>query len=217
MLLKVEKNVHDLKIGVVGSRASCFTDVLEKNKINYNLIKVKDIDDSYDLVFESGLYKIIPADILNKPSIGVIGTHETPLPEGQGFAPIQWSVLNRRKHLVVTLYKLDPGVDSGRIINQINKPITRLDTIKTLDNKRKEAISEAFQLFIDEIEQGYIVLREQTGTPSYSPRRTPDSCELDVNKNLEELWDEIRICDNEKYPAWFRIDGKKIIIRYTIT
>ena len=115
------------------------------------------------------------------------------------------------------MYKLDSGVDTGKIINQINKPITRLDTIKTLDNKRKEAISEAFQLFIDELEQGYIVLREQTGTPSYSSRRTPDSCELDINKNLEELWDEIRICDNEKYPAWFRIDGKKIIIRYTIT
>lgn len=216
MILHIDKNISDLKIGITGARADCFAKILDKEKIQYEKIKVKDINNSYDLIFESGLYRIIPPNILKLPKIGVFGTHETPLPEGRGFCPLQWSVLNKREHIVVTLYKLDENIDEGKIVNQINKPIAKLDTIEILDEKRKQAISEGFQLFIDELYQGVIVLRNQTGTPSYSPRRTPNSCELDINKKLIDLWDEIRICKNEEYPAWFIIDDKKIVLKYEI-
>jgi len=216
VVLQLGKQISDLKIGIVGSRSDCFSKILDKEKIQYDKIKVRQIDSSYDLIFESGLYRIIPPEILKLPKIGIFGTHETPLPEGRGFCPLQWSVLNKREHIVVTLYKLDENVDNGKIVNQTYKPIANLDTIKILDQKRKEGISEGFQLFIDELRQGFIVLRDQTGTPSYSEQRTPDSCELDVSKRLADLWDEIRICNNEEYPAWFMIDDTKIIIKYEI-
>ena len=216
MILKLDKHFSKLKIGVVGGRAQCFANVLDREKINYDLIKVNQIDESYDLVFESGLYRIIPKTILQKPKIGIFGIHETPLPEGRGFAPLQWSVLNKREHLVVTFYKLDEDVDNGKIVSQSYQPIEKTDTIKELDIKRKDGIEESFQVFINELKQGYIVLRNQTGKPSYSPKRTPESCELDVQKKLIDLWDDIRICDNDKYPAWFTVDGKKIIIKYSV-
>ena len=216
MILKLNKHFHKLKIGIVGARSRCFANVLDKEKIKYNLIKVNQIDESYDLIFESGLYRIIPKTILKLPKLGVFGIHETPLPEGRGFAPLQWSILNKREHLVVTFYKLDEDVDNGMIVSQSYQPIDKTDTINILDEKRKKGIEEAFQIFIDELKQGYIVLRNQTGKPSYSARRTPESCELNIEKKLVDLWDEIRICDNEKYPAWFTINDKKITIRYEI-
>ena len=216
MIFHLDKNISKLKIGIVGARSDCFAKVLDREKIKYERIKVKDIDDSYDLIFESGLYRVIPSRILELPKIGVFGTHETPLPEGRGFCPLQWSVLNKREHIVITLYKLNENIDDGKIVNQIYKPITKLDTIKVLDQKRKQAITEGFQLFINELREGVIVLRDQTGVPSYSPRRTPDSCELDTQKKLIDLWDDIRICDNEKYPAWFKINDKKILLKYEV-
>ena len=127
MLLKINKPLSKLKIGIVGSRSDCFSSVLEEKNIKYKVLKVKEIDESYDLILESGLYRVIPDEILKKPKIGIIGTHETPLPEGRGFAPIQWSVLNKREHLVITLYKLNIGVDDGEIINQVRKPIAKLE------------------------------------------------------------------------------------------
>ena len=33
---------------------------------------------------------------------------------------------------------------------------------------------------------------------------------------LIDLWDNIRICDNEKYPAYFYIEGKKITLKYEV-
>ena len=46
MLLKVDRPVNKLKIGVVGSRSACFTEVLDDYKIPYNRIKVREIDES---------------------------------------------------------------------------------------------------------------------------------------------------------------------------
>jgi methionyl-tRNA formyltransferase len=216
MIVKLDKNVSDLKIGLVGSRSACFAKTLKARGIKFQHITSDDIDETYDLVFESGVYHIIPESVLAKPLYGVIGTHETPLPEGKGWAPIQWSVLNNRKNLTITLYKLDGGVDSGEIINQVNVPILKHDTLDTLNKKRENGISQSFQLFLDELEQGYIVLRDQTGAGSYHKRRSLSSCELDPTTPLIDLWDEIRICDNDEYPAFFLLGNKKVILRYEV-
>lgn len=216
MIVKIEKNISDMKIGLLGTRSNCFSRVLDRYRIEYSKVEIDEIDQSYDLIFESGVYKIIPEEILLLPTYGVIGIHESPLPEGRGHAPIQWAVLNSRKNLTITLYRLNKGVDSGQIINQHNVPILQEDTLIELNEKREKGISECFQVFLDEIISGYMVLRDQSGKGSYHKKRSLDSCELDLKYNLEVLWDHIRICDNEKYPAWFRVGNKKVILRYEV-
>ena len=118
--------------------------------------------------------------------------------------------------MVITLYKLNKGIDSGQIICQYNVPFAKTDTLPILNQKRRNGIEKCFQIFIEELKAGYIVLREQSGTGSYHKKRTPLSNELDVEKKLSDLWDEIRICDNDSYPAWFKIHNKKIILRYEV-
>ena len=54
---------------------------------------------------------------------------------------------------------------------------------------------------------------EQKGKSNYNRKRMPDDAELDSSKTLLELWDLIRICDNEAYPAWFVVDGEKFILK----
>ena len=218
MVIEINKTIQDLKIGLYGTRIDCFANVLIKNNINFQQITdIDDIDETYDFVFESGVYKIIPEKILLLPKFGFIGTHETPLPEGKGHAPIQWTVLNKRRNMTITLYKLNKGIDSGQIICQHNVPLCKTDTLEVLDRKRKKGIEECFEIFIKELKSGYIVLRQQAGSGSYHKKRTWLDSQLDVDKKLIDLWDEIRICHNQDYPAWFIIDNKKIIIRYEVT
>tara|TARA_Y100000593_G_C4252168_1_gene307755 strand:- start:343 stop:1038 length:696 start_codon:yes stop_codon:yes gene_type:complete len=217
MIVKIEKNISDMKIGILGTRADCFSRVLDRYKVEYSKIEIDEIDKSYDFIFESGVYKIIPEDILSLPTYGIVGIHESPLPEGKGHAPIQWAVLNGRKNLTITLYRLNRGVDSGQIINQHNVAILKEDTLTELNRKRESGISECFKVFLDEIISGHMVLRDQSGKGSYHKRRDLNSCELDLEEKLGDLWDNIRICDNEKYPAWFRIGNKKITLRYEVT
>ena len=217
MIVQLDRDIFDLKIGILGTRSKCFTDILDKHQISYYLVSsIEDIDETYDIIFESGVYSIIPEEVLIKPTYGFIGIHETPLPEGKGWAPIQWTVLNKRKHLTITLYKLASRADNGKIINQVNKPIFTYDTLYTLNKKREEGISECFEIFIEEMKSGFIVLREQSGKPSYHKKRTKENSELNPDIPLKDLWDEIRICDNENYPAFFVIGDTKIILRYEV-
>ena len=217
MILKVQESVPDLKIGLYGTRVECFASVLRQHGIGYTLVQdISEVDETFDFVFESGVYSIIPETTLVKPKYGFIGTHETPLPEGRGHAPIQWTILNNRKNMVVTLYKLNKGVDSGQIICQQNVFFDRTDTLEILNSKREAGIVACFQTFIEELKEGVLVLRNQTGKGSYHKRRTAKDNELDVDKSLADLWDHIRICDNDKYPAWFRVGDKKVVLRYEV-
>jgi hypothetical protein len=37
-----------------------------------------------------------------------------------------------------------------------------------------------------------------------------------MNKPLKDLWDDIRVCDNEKFPAYFIVEGKIIYLKYKV-
>lgn len=217
MITKIDKPVDQLKIGLLGFRYYCFSTVLDKHNISYEILHdVSQIDESFDIIFESGVYYIIPDEILQKPTYGFVGVHESPMPEGRGHAPIQWSVLNNRDNLVISLYRLTKGVDAGDIIMQYNVGISDTDTLEILEVKRQQGITECFDQFLDELKQGIIVHRKQSGAGSYHNKRTPADSELDIDKSLGELWNLIRVCDNDNFPAYFMIGDTKVILRYEV-
>ena len=55
--------------------------------------------------------------------------------------------------------------------------------------------------------------RPQQGGESFYPRRTPKDSELDVNRTIAEQFNLLRVVDNERYPAFFKVNGKNYIIR----
>lgn len=217
MIIKLEKGIEDLKIGIIGSRKELLKDVLVQKNINYVVIEhINDIDDTFDIVFGTGVYQLIKEPYLSLPAYGIVLFHETPLPEGKGNAPIQWTIFNKRPNLTVTAFKTTEGMDAGAILYQYNIPLSSLDILEVLDKKRSIGIKKCFEGILEELKQGYIVLRVQTGQDSISPRRTPDDSELDPNETLLNLWDKIRVCNNEKFPAFFKLNRKKIILRYEV-
>tara|TARA_A100001515_G_C4551404_1_gene203540 strand:+ start:291 stop:959 length:669 start_codon:yes stop_codon:yes gene_type:complete len=217
MITKIDKNIKQLKIGLLGFRSHYLKEPLQRiGFLNFNTVEIEDINESYDLVVETGVYNIISSEVLNKPKYGTIGFHESPLPEGKGHAPIQWAILNKKNNFTITLYKLDDGVDTGNIIYQYNMPISKTDTYETMEDKRKVGIKNCFTHFLEELSEGVLVEREQTGKGSYHKKRNPDDSLLDDSKPLKDLWDNIRICDNDNYPAYFFVDGKKVILRYEV-
>lgn len=220
-IIKIE-NSRNLKIGLLGFRQNLLEDVLKENDFSYvNLKNQEDITDEFDIIFSTGVYYIIKEPYLSAPRYGVYGFHETPVPEGAGHAPIQWTVLNGKRNMVITLFKMEQKFDTGQIAQQFNQPFKWSDTYSILEEKRQLGISRCFKNFIkEEFQHGIIVLREQTGRGSYSPKRSPKDSELAPYKSLMDLWDEIRICDNKKFPAFFILEKEnekiKVTLRYEV-
>ena len=54
---------------------------------------------------------------------------------------------------------------------------------------------------------------KQKGKESFYPKFKKEHNELDINKTIKEQFNVLRIVDNEKYPAFFKIDGQEYILK----
>ena len=55
--------------------------------------------------------------------------------------------------------------------------------------------------------------KEQQGESTFYSKRVEKDDELNVDQTIREQFNHLRIADNENYPLWFRIDGKKYCIK----
>ena len=55
--------------------------------------------------------------------------------------------------------------------------------------------------------------KEQSGKTTFYKRRRPADSKLNINKNLKENFNLLRVVDNEKYPAFFNYKKKKYILK----
>ena len=67
MVVKLNKDFKNLKIGLLGFRSKCFIPPLKKHGFDIHLVSLEEIDNSYDFIVESGVYNIIPEKYLNLP------------------------------------------------------------------------------------------------------------------------------------------------------
>jgi methionyl-tRNA formyltransferase len=145
---------------------------------------------------------------LNKYNLVV---HESALPEGKGWSPLTWQILEGKNSIPVTLIEASVEVDSGVIYGQkyINFKGTELiDEMRVLQaNATIELILEFINKYPNNIGE------PQLGESTYYPRRQPENSKLNINKTIIEQFNIFRVCDNERYPAWFEVDGKKFNIK----
>ena len=94
--------------------------------LNSNLIKGNDkynieISHSHqevqrqDIVFILGYTKILNDAFIKSNKLNLV-IHESALPKGKGFAPVQWQILEGAKFIPICLIEATSEVDSGDII-----------------------------------------------------------------------------------------------------
>ena len=88
-----------------------------------------------DVMVVAAFGQLLPKEVLDIPSCGVINLHPSLLPKYRGAAPIQWTLINGEVETGVTLMLLDIGEDTGDIICMERIPIGLQDTAETLHQK----------------------------------------------------------------------------------
>jgi len=204
-----------LRVALLGAGAQDFVDKFPHTDCRI-IETAQEISGTDDVVFCISYPKLIPADILARPRHGVWVNHSSDLPQGRGWAPLQWSVLKGLSQITVTVFRATPECDAGPYAFKVPFLIEPHDTIETLRRKDVVVSINAFHRLIQAILEHRLVLHEQTGTPSYWNRRRPPDSELDASQPLAKLWDHIRVCHNTDYPAFFMVNGRKVILRYEV-
>lgn len=125
-----QRNALNVSVLVLDDRSdirSCFEQIIsicKKYNIDPSVAKSKNCLSSIilsqrpDLVFVCGWYWIIPDEILAQIPLGVLGIHNSLLPKYRGHAPLVWSMINGDTEVGASLFKIEPGMDTGDVFYQ---------------------------------------------------------------------------------------------------
>ena len=131
--------------------------------------------------------------------------HASDLPAGRGWSPHVWSILDGAEEITVSLLNAEDKVDTGDI------------WAKQVFNIEKDALFEEISIGLFDTELALMdralsmIARNEKPQPqptegaSYWPKRTPADSELDVTQPLAKLFDQIRVSDPDRYPAYFKL------------
>ena len=87
----------------------------------------------FNILFILGFTKIIKESFLKKNNYNFV-IHESALPKGKGFSPVQWQIINNKNIVPVSLILASKNFDSGDIVL---KDSMRLDGTELLDEIRE--------------------------------------------------------------------------------
>ena len=135
--------------------------------------------------------------------------HASDLPEGRGWSPYVWEVVNGSDTITLSLLEAEDKVDTGRIWLKREIPIEKTalwyEVNHLLFDAEINLMNEAIERYRD------IKPYQQNPDiePTYYRKRTPLDSQIDVNQSIADQFNLIRMCDPDRYPAWFEIHGQK--------
>lgn len=165
-----------------------------------------------DVCFLLGCTNIVSSVNLSKNKYNLV-VHESALPQGKGFAPMSWQIIEEKKEIVVSLIEAVDDVDAGDVWLQ---EIIELNGTELHDEWRDLQGRCSIKICLEFILQfPNLIKKKQIGCSSYYKRRTPKDSELDINKTLIEQFNLLKVVDNQNYPAYFIINDVRYELKIT--
>lgn len=183
---------------------------LIKEKFNYNVDIIHKHEDVTlgDILILLSCERKFKNLSLNKYNLVV---HESKLPLGKGWSPLTWQILEGSNKIPVSLFEAADEIDAGPIYLQEFIQLTGKELLPELKHLQGEFTIRLIVKFLENINE--ISKNVQTGESSFYPRRTKEDSQLDINKTIKEQFNLLRVCDNERYPAFFLLGDQKYILK----
>ena len=173
-----------------------------------------------DLILVMGWSQLLKSDIINIPTIGIIGSHPTELPKYRGRAPIPWTILKDLKKSAETFFWIEEGTDSGDILDQEIFSIEEDADASSLYAKVTDLGKKMTLRNLKLIEQGVIIRKKQDTTKfiEYWDKRVPDDGKINWSCSSNDIYKLIR-ATTHPYPGAFTFfrNGKLKIWKALLT
>ena len=171
-----------------------------------------DTENSYDFVFLLSYQEIIKKEwlCLNRHNLVV---HESDLPQGKGWSPLTWQILEGKSQITITLFEADEHVDAGKIYLQKKMCFDGTELIDELRRVQGETTHALCTAFVQDYPDILRTARKQVGEESFYPRRRAKDSRLDLDRTIREQINLFRVVDNDRYPAFFEWMGYRYYLK----
>lgn len=161
-----------------------------------------------DVLFLISCGEIVSAEDREKYQVSLV-THASDLPRGRGWSPHIWRIIEGATQITLSLLEAEDRVDSGRIWKQVIVPVPK----HSLWDDINELIFDAEMELVDFALSNFTTIQPQRQNdkiePSYYRLREPDDSRIDPEKSISSQFDLLRVCDPQRYPAFFYLRGHR--------
>jgi len=187
----------------------CLQEWKKNNSLDHNIKLInKSVDVTQgDFLFLIACHEIIKKNIRERFK-HVLVIHESDLPHGKGWSPVQWLILEDVK--TITLFEAADKVDTGDIWAKQHTKFEGHELANEINEKIFAVILSLMDLAINEVDKIKPYKQEKIDEPHF-PKRIPADSEIDINKSIVEQFNLLRIADNERYPCSYDVVGANSI------
>ena len=166
-----------------------------------------------DLLVVVGWTRLISTELLAVPRFGCIGFHASLLPHGRGRAPVNWAIIHGEQLTGNTMMLLEPGVDTGDIVDQRPVPIHADDTCREVYDRVAEAGASMLRTHLPALLTGSAPRRPQEHDRATTlPKRTPEMGVTDWSRPARAIHDWIRALTLPYPGAFTSLDGDRVML-----
>lgn len=151
---------------------------------------------------------ILPKPVLDIPPLGCINLHFSWLPRWRGAAPVQWALLEGDPSSGVAIMQMDPGLDTGPVLQMVEEPIGPDDTSGTLAERLADLGAGLLPGILDRLDAITPQPQPEEGV-TYAAKLTPEDARIDWSLPAEAVRNRIRAF-NPRPGAWTVLNGRRL-------
>jgi methionyl-tRNA formyltransferase len=166
-----------------------------------------------EIIFCFGWSSLLKKEILDIPSMGVLGFHPSLLPYNKGRHPIIWAKVLGLNKTGATFFFMDENADSGDILSQVEIPILFEDDANSIYNKVIEASKNQLFHFLPILISKKYKRIPQTNEGNTWRKRNKEDGKIDFRMSTNSILNLIRglsypypgahcIYNNEEIKIW---------------
>ncbi|MDF7825519.1 formyltransferase family protein [Pontiellaceae bacterium B12227] len=138
----------------------------------------------------------------------VLVIHASDLPEGRGWSPLVWQVLEGRDEITLTLFEAADKVDDGLVWKKSTIEVEAHELADEINEKLFRAEIDLMSYAVEYFGRVQAVPQAKEGK-TYYRKRIPEDSRIDPDRTIREQFDMLRIADPERYPAFIELHGHK--------
>jgi methionyl-tRNA formyltransferase len=138
--------------------------------------------------------------------------HASDLPQGRGWSPHVWTVVQGGNVITVALLDVAEQIDRGAIWFKRHIHLEGHELYDEINNLLFDAELDLMDFAIAHASNPPRQQQDEAAA-SYFPRRRPEDSRLDPEQSLASQFNLLRICDPDRYPAFFELRGHRYEVR----
>ena len=123
-----------------------------------------------------------------------------------------WQILDGANCIPVTLFEAVAQLDAGKIYLQKQIDLQGHELVEEWRFLQAKATFDLCLDWLDRYKEVVVAAKPQIGESSHYRRRRPADSRLDTDRSLEEQFNILRVVDNMRYPAFFKMGGRSFCL-----